>query len=152
MYLKTVILLLSFFSELNTLGSFYHSLSSSISSAATILVLFLSIKAYTSKLVSRLIHSDPLHLLHAISFPRHPPLQSTTVPFVRPTLSFCHHLFILFLQSRCLSHSWCLGNSSSSFKTGLIYYFSEAFLVPFSLPWGELLVVLSVLLLCYPEQ
>ena len=98
MYLKTVILLLSFFSELNTLRSFSRRLSSSISSAATILVLCLSIKAHTSKLVSRLIHSDPLHLLHAISFPRHPPPTINHSSLCTP-YSFLLPSFVYFILS-----------------------------------------------------
>ena len=57
------------------------------------------------------------------------------------TPRYCILLFICGFYSfspECLSHSWCLGNSSSLVKRGLIGHLpSEGFLIPSSLPQAE---------------
>ena len=86
-----------FFSELNTLRSFYHALSSSFSSAATILVLFLWVKAHTSKLVQG---SSPLTLFICCVSSRFP----GTLPSNQPWLPL---YALLFLSATiCLFYSF----------------------------------------------
>lgn len=116
-FLKTMIMLPSLFSKLNTPRSFHLPHLNSVLSAATILALFLGTTPKLTFQSSTVTYFTFVpHLQHLTSLSRHTPLRGSPC-----TPSSCILLFICISYSfspGCLSHSWCLGTQAHGSRQG----------------------------------